>query len=146
MAIGARRQVNVPLTVTLNTDPSGIPGRQEETVRGAMRNMAARAPLHFHSLVLKYPGSPFLGMAFKADIVIEFVPFLQTGPCPGPMRSVAVGAFQCTFQNFMPVGKIKFALYFLVAGKTEIGLFPPQEVLCEAMSHDLMAAIAHHTT
>ena len=74
MAIRARSWINVPLTVTLNTDPPGISGCQEETVRGAMGNMANVAPLHFHSQVLENPRPPLLRMALETYVLIKLIP------------------------------------------------------------------------
>jgi hypothetical protein len=90
MTIRAQRWIDVPLTVALNTDPPGFPGCQQEAVRGAMGNMTTAAPLHFHSLMLKNPGTSLLRMALKAYIVIKLIPFPQTGPRPGPVRCVTV--------------------------------------------------------
>ena len=75
MASRARSWINVPLTVTLNTDPPGISRCQEETVRGAMGTMANAAPFRLHSQMRENPGPPLIRMAIETDVNIKLIPF-----------------------------------------------------------------------
>jgi hypothetical protein len=46
----------------------------------------------------------------------------------------------------MSGGKIKFRLDFLVAGKTEIGLFPLKQIFCNLNPMNLVAVITPYRT
>jgi hypothetical protein len=70
--------------------------------------------------MLKNPRAPFLRMAFETDIIIKFIPFLQAGPCPSPVRCVTVRAFQCPLYDPMVVRKIELGLDVRVARETEV--------------------------
>jgi hypothetical protein len=58
-----------------------------------MGAVTGSAPLCLDRGMLKNPGTPFIGVAFKADVVIKFIPLSQAGPCPGSVRRVTVSAF-----------------------------------------------------
>jgi hypothetical protein len=96
--------------------------------------------------MLKNPRTSFLGMAFETDIVIKFVPFLQAGPCPGPVRCMTVRALQCSLNDPVVVRKIELGLNVRVARETEVVLLSLQEVFGNVESMDLMAVITPDRT
>ncbi len=123
------------LTVAFQADGPDVTTDQKESIRRSMGGVTNRAPFRLDRLVLKNPGTSLLRVAFKADVVIKFVPFSQTGPCPSPMRRVAIGAFHSALYYPMVAREIEFGLNVRVTGETEIWFLDLQKVLGKPASH-----------
>jgi hypothetical protein len=80
----------VALAVAFQADGPNFTTDQKESIQRSMGCMADRAPFHFDREVFKDPGASLFRVTLKTDVVIKFIPFFQTGPCPGPVRGMTV--------------------------------------------------------
>jgi len=108
--------------------------------------MTTVAPFEFLYPVFKHPGTPFLRVAFIASVRVKFIHFSQAGSRPGPVRGVAIRAFQRPLDDAVVVGKIKLGLHVPVAGEAEVWVFFLQEFLSHFRRVNLMTVITTHST
>jgi hypothetical protein len=96
--------------------------------------------------MLKNPGTPLIGVAFKADVDIKLIPLFQIGSRPGPVRRVTIRAFHSALYDPVVTWEIEFCLDVQVTGETEIWFLNLQKVLGEPRPMDLMAVITPNRT
>lgn len=130
------------LAVAFHADGPDVTTDQKESIRRSMGCMADRASFHFDREVLKDPGASLFRVTVKTDVVIKFIPFFQTGPCPSPVRRVTIRAFHGALYHPMVAGEIKFGLNVQVTRETEVVLLSPQKVFGDLGPMDLMAVVA----
>ena len=103
------------LTVAFEADGLDITPDQKKSIRRPVGGVTDGASLRLDRRVLKNPGTSLLGVTIKADVIVKFIPFPETGPCPGPVRRVTIGAFHSALYYPVVAWEIEFSLNVLVA-------------------------------
>jgi hypothetical protein len=146
MTIHTRKVWEMALPMAFQAEASYVAADQQKSVWRSMRGVATAASFKLLHRVFENPGTSFFGVAFIANVGVKFIHFSQAGPCPGPVRRMAIGALQRSLDDAMVVGKIELRLDIPMTGEAEIRVFFLQEMAGNLRRVNLMAAITTNSS